>query len=424
MKTFLKSAVAAAAIAGATVMVPGLAAARDDGVSVGVSGPVYTPDGAGYSPYDREYYYDPIYISGSWYHGPYRWQTKDGQTVYWVNNSWHRNEWREHTIPLSIVFINGGYYRDGRYNGFDDAERINVRFHSDHHYTRDERADLVGPPGATGPTGATGPQGPTGPKGAQGYALSGPPGEMGPPGQRGPQGYTGATGASGEVVVGARGATGAAGAAGAEGEAGAAGAQGASAAGPTGPTGPRGPAGEQGLAGETGLQGATLIGPTGRTGDTGSAGMQGESGQTGDQGRLIVGMAGNAGPSGAQGAQGASGFTGAQGAVGIVGHWTTYREFYFDREDVDLRDSERNRIAEIAAYLSQNPSLVVGIDSSMDDRGSYGGDRDLGGRRANAVRRALMQAGVPAENIRIGAFGDPDRRHDGQVQIMIETNGI
>jgi outer membrane protein OmpA-like peptidoglycan-associated protein len=186
--------------------------------------------------------------------------------------------------------------------------------------------------------------------------------------------------------------------------------------------GPQGPQGEQGLAGESGLQGATLIGPTGRTGDTGSAGMQGESGQTGDQGRYVVGMAGNAGPSGAQGAQGEAGSTGARGAVGIVGQWTSYREFYFDRDDADIRDSEMNRIAEIAAYMSQNPSLVVGIDSSMDDRASDG--RDLGDRRANAVRRALMQAGVPAENIRIGTFGDPNRRHAGQIQILLETNRI
>jgi outer membrane protein OmpA-like peptidoglycan-associated protein len=185
--------------------------------------------------------------------------------------------------------------------------------------------------------------------------------------------------------------------------------------------GPQGAQGQQGYSGETGAQGATLVGPTGRTGDTGSAGMQGESGYSGQQGVTMAGNTGDAGPSGFQGAQGRTGWMGEQGHVGIVADWTPYREFHFERGNAGLTDSDMHKASEIAAYLSQNPSLGVGIDGYMDNDRFDRHDRDLSNQRANAVRDALVQAGVPAEKIQIGAFVDPDRRHDGQIAVLIKT---
>ena len=225
----------------------------------------------------------------------------------------------------------------------------------------------------------------------------------------------------GAVVVGAQGAPGAMGPTGATGYAGAQGNQGASVQGPTGPMGPQGATGQQGYSGETGAQGATLVGPTGRTGNTGSAGMQGESGQAGYAGMTIAGNPGVAGPSGFQGEQGSAGSIGAQGPVGIVAEWTPYREFNFSPGNADVTDNDMQKATMISAYLSRNPSLGVGIDSRMDSERSDRHDRDLSDRRANAVRDALLQAGVPAEKIQIGAFGDPDRRHDGRVAVLIKT---
>ena len=231
----------------------------------------------------------------------------------------------------------------------------------------------------------------------------------------------GATGASGDVVVGAQGAPGAMGPTGATGYAGAQGNRGASVQGPTGPMGPQGATGQQGYSGETGAQGATLVGPTGRTGNTGSAGMQGESGQAGYTGVTMAGNTGAAGPSGFQGAQGGNGMIGAQGPVGIVANWTPYREFNFGRGNAELSDNDRQKATMIAAYLSQNPSLGVGIDDYMNSDRFDRHDRDLGDQRTNAVRDSLLQAGVPAEKIQIGAFADQDRRHDGRVAVLIKT---
>jgi hypothetical protein len=161
MKMILKSTIAAAAFAAA--MVPGLAFAQV-GVSVGIGGvgvgvgvgvgapvfdqagygpcgPGYAPCGAEYNPYDGDNYYDPIYYGGSWYHGPYRWQMRDGQREFYVNGGWHRNEWTGGAYPASMTFSNGGYYRGGRYDGWDGSDRINSRYHAANRPMRDERHD-------------------------------------------------------------------------------------------------------------------------------------------------------------------------------------------------------------------------------------------------------------------------------------------
>jgi outer membrane protein OmpA-like peptidoglycan-associated protein len=149
--------------------------------------------------------------------------------------------------------------------------------------------------------------------------------------------------------------------------------------------------------------------------------VQGRSGQTGDRGAIVAGIAGNAGPSGFQGERGGAGPTGAQGAVGIVERWSSYRQVSFDRRESNIRASEMDKVSDIAAYLLQNPTLEVGIDGSMAARGSNQRDRDLSNLRADSVRDALMQAGVPAYKIQMGAFADPDRRQLGQIQVLIKT---
>jgi outer membrane protein OmpA-like peptidoglycan-associated protein len=147
--------------------------------------------------------------------------------------------------------------------------------------------------------------------------------------------------------------------------------------------------------------------------------VQGGSGQTGDRG--LTGIAGDAGPSGLQGEQGETGPAGAQGAVGTVKLWTAYQEFNFNRTSADISALDMNTVSDIAAYLARNPSLEVGIDGSMDTRRSNQQDRDLSNHRADSVREALIQAGVPADKIQMGAFADPTRRHEGQILVLIKT---
>jgi hypothetical protein len=188
-----------------------------------------------------------------------------------------------------------------------------------------------------------------------------------------------------------------------------------------GPSGNAGPQGAQGAIGQTGAQGSTLVGPAGRAGNTGPTGDQGVTGATGAQGNATAGVAGATGFSGPAGAEGAMGATGAQGPVGIIGHWTPYRDFWFDYGKSDVRDSQGGTVVEIAAYLKANPSLQIGIDGSMATNGNDPRDQDLSDHRVDAVRHALLQAGVPADRIQTGAYSEAGTRRDRRVGVLIST---
>jgi hypothetical protein len=277
-------------------------------------------------------------------------------------------------------------------------------------------SDLVGPQGPAGPAGPAGTQGQTGQTGAPGVALAGPTGAVGPAGPTGIRGPTGATGVAGAVEVGRAGIAGPAGPAGAQGETGLTGAQGASAAGYAGQTGAAGPAGAQGERGLTGDQGSTLVGPSGPAGVQGSTGVQGATGDTGLRGNTTAGVAGSTGASGTVGAQGATGLTGAQGETGVIAQWTSYRNFMFDADSDAVASSDAGKLSRIAAYIKLNPSLQLGIDTFKERS-----NQDLRNRRVNAVRLALINAGVPAEKIETGSFGDPLPRSNSRVEVLIAT---
>ena len=142
MKMTFKSALAATAmtaVAALMVSVPATAGV-DVSVGIGVPAPVLVVGpGPGYSPYEGQYYYDPIFVSGFWYHGPHRWKMRNGHRVYFLNGRWHRNEWRNGAMPMAITFRNGGQYRSGRYHGFDGADRINARFNDNRAERRQDR---------------------------------------------------------------------------------------------------------------------------------------------------------------------------------------------------------------------------------------------------------------------------------------------
>jgi outer membrane protein OmpA-like peptidoglycan-associated protein len=124
----------------------------------------------------------------------------------------------------------------------------------------------------------------------------------------------------------------------------------------------------------------------------------------------VTGRPGEAGP------QGPVGSTGAQGPAGIVSSWTSYRVFWFDGNGDGIRSADTKKASEIAAYVNQNPSLQIGIDTFVDTN-----NQDLRNRRVNAVRNALIQAGVPDRKIGTGGFGAPNSRRYARVEVLLKT---
>ncbi len=102
----------------------------------------------------------------------------------------------------------------------------------------------------------------------------------------------------------------------------------------------------------------------------------------------------------------------------------SYREFWFDYDRADIHPTDSEKVTEIAAYMKQNPSLIIGIDGSMDPNGSDSRNQDMCDRRINAVRDALMQAGLSDERIKIGEFGNMKLRRDRRVEVLLLSNDV
>jgi outer membrane protein OmpA-like peptidoglycan-associated protein len=161
-------------------------------------------------------------------------------------------------------------------------------------------------------------------------------------------------------------------------------------------------------------------------------GVQGSTGMTGAQGS--TGMTGVQGSAGVTGVQGPAGIAGAQGAPasspGI--RWTLVKEFMFDYDRSDIRYSESRKPAEVAAYMSQNPSVRLGLAGYTNMQSSDHYNLPLSQRRVTTVRDALIQAGVPADRIETGTFGT-DRfmcnssteqcsQREGRVEVLVRAS--
>lgn len=81
------------------------------------------------------------------------------------------------------------------------------------------------------------------------------------------------------------------------------------------------------------------------------------------------------------------------------------KDIYFDYDKYDLRPQDQQIIQADAAFLKQHPNFTFVIEGHCDERGSTEYNLALGDNRASAAKQALVQAGVPANNIRTISYG-------------------
>lgn len=117
----------------------------------------------------------------------------------------------------------------------------------------------------------------------------------------------------------------------------------------------------------------------------------------------IAALAGERGPAGPQGPAGPVG----PQALAVPGtQWSSFKDFLFDNDKSEIRSNEASKVTDVAAYMKQNPSVQVAIDGYSDQRGNNQYNQALSERRVNAIRDALLAAGVPGDKIKTGAFGE------------------
>ncbi len=81
------------------------------------------------------------------------------------------------------------------------------------------------------------------------------------------------------------------------------------------------------------------------------------------------------------------------------------KDIYFDYDKYDLRADDKATIDADAAFLKAHPSIRFTIEGHCDERGSTDYNLALGDNRANAAKKALVEAGVPAGQIRVISYG-------------------
>jgi peptidoglycan-associated lipoprotein len=71
---------------------------------------------------------------------------------------------------------------------------------------------------------------------------------------------------------------------------------------------------------------------------------------------------------------------------------------------VDIRANAVSKITDIAAHVKQNAPMNVGTGGYADACGTD--QHNQGERRVNAIRDALVKAGVASDKIQTSAFGE------------------
>jgi peptidoglycan-associated lipoprotein len=81
------------------------------------------------------------------------------------------------------------------------------------------------------------------------------------------------------------------------------------------------------------------------------------------------------------------------------------QDIFFDYDSYDVRSDAAGSLSKSAAYLAQNSTIKVLIGGYCDERGSNEYNLTLGQSRADSVKRALVQAGVAENRLRVVSYG-------------------
>jgi peptidoglycan-associated lipoprotein len=117
---------------------------------------------------------------------------------------------------------------------------------------------------------------------------------------------------------------------------------------------------------------------------------------------------GGAAAGGAQAGRAATGTTAPVGPTpGTQAHLvaTIGDRVFFDYNASDLKPQARQTIERWAAYMKQFPAISFTVEGHCDERGTREYNLALGERRANSIKAALQQQGIPATRVATISYG-------------------
>ncbi len=95
-----------------------------------------------------------------------------------------------------------------------------------------------------------------------------------------------------------------------------------------------------------------------------------------------------------------------KGTLGKGAEAGPLRDVNFDFDRYDLRPDARNILKEHATWLKANPQAQVEIEGHCDERGTNEYNLALGAKRAESVRRYLVDLGVSADRLSTVSYGE------------------
>lgn len=81
------------------------------------------------------------------------------------------------------------------------------------------------------------------------------------------------------------------------------------------------------------------------------------------------------------------------------------KDVYFDFDRYDVRDDARNTLKANAAWLKENPTVMVDIEGHCDERGTAEYNLALGAKRAQAAKDYLTTLGIDAQRLSTISYG-------------------
>jgi len=81
------------------------------------------------------------------------------------------------------------------------------------------------------------------------------------------------------------------------------------------------------------------------------------------------------------------------------------KDIYFDYDKYDVRADQQGSLQGDAQFLQQHSNIHITIEGHCDERGSTEYNLALGASRADAVKNALIQAGVGGDRIKTISYG-------------------
>ncbi len=78
---------------------------------------------------------------------------------------------------------------------------------------------------------------------------------------------------------------------------------------------------------------------------------------------------------------------------------------FFDYDKSDLRPEARATVEALAAWLSNYPATIIGIEGHCDERGTREYNLALGERRANSVQDYLVALGIDPNRLKTTTYG-------------------